>query len=388
MKFWLTNTVSRVLRFVRRYFILLATCSYLCAVVVMFKLNLPVPFVFVFLLSGVASLLLAIMVRGRARKLIAFNSSVLFFGLAAAEAVVAWQATAGQHEVVQSNAGFFAYDSDLGYRLSKNASVTETLYVEGQIAYESCYSTNHHGWRAVPAGEDSSENEFVFLGCSYTFGTGVNDDETFANQVCKRFPTGARAQLVAVAGFGPHHMLAIIENGEIKPLVKGDHPRFIYVCIPDHIRRCAGLAPWDRVGPQYVIRDDTVERDGNFNSGRVRGILSKFELLRCTREHLMGDGEVKLLAGVVNRMREAVKANYPDSTFHVVLWNNTAPAPPEVVQLRRHFKQYDLNVIDTTDYFPADEDHYFADWHPTPLAHQVVAKRLCQHFSRRDVVVP
>lgn len=378
--------VYSVRRWVRREWSFLTWLLALSAAVAVFWVGIPVPFAWIFLVTSVACLLPAVMCRYRSLRVIARNVAILLCGLAIAESFVSWRIKTLFDSVERSNSDFIKLDADLGYRLLRNARVTEARLFAGQPVYKADYSTDGFGWRTVPSSSDESETEFVFLGGNCAFGTGVNDDQTLANQLCELHPTKVRAQLCAVSGFGPHHILSLIEKREIRPLVNGSRAHFIYVCIPDHIRRCAGLAWWDRTGPRYVLRDNVVVRDGNLNSDAARRAFSKFELLRRAQELMLGDGAAEFLARVVDRMRELLGEQYPNSSFDVVLWDYglSGSDTSEVARLREHFQRLDLNVIEAADAVPSSRDYFFVDGHPNALAYQSLAQLLILHFEKPE----
>ena len=107
----------------------------------------------------------------------------------------------------------------------------------------------------------------MFFGDSYTFGIGVNDDETLPNVFS--ILSGMRVLNFGVRGYGPHHMLRLLER-DVPKKITSSFPRLIvYTAIEDHIARAAGRAAWDQNGPLYEIQNGHVHYVGSFSENKV-----------------------------------------------------------------------------------------------------------------------
>src|SRR5262245_8045495 len=72
-----------------------------------------------------------------------------------------------------------------------------------QVIYDVVYTTGADHFRAVPAA-DHPERCVLLFGDSFTFGEGVNDDETSAAQIIIKSKGKVTAKNFGVAGWGPH----------------------------------------------------------------------------------------------------------------------------------------------------------------------------------------
>jgi hypothetical protein len=94
----------------------------------------------------------------------------------------------------------------------------------------------------------------VFFGCSFTFGTGLNDADTqaFADSVDRK----VRVLNLGFQGYGPQHFLSELQSGIFDSVI-GPQPRvFVFLTSAVHADRSACKPYWVRYGPRYIIEND------------------------------------------------------------------------------------------------------------------------------------
>ena len=80
-----------------------------------------------------------------------------------------------------------------------------------------------------------------FFGDSFTYGEGVNDDETLPYLFEKLSGGRYRAYNLAFHGYGPQQMLRVIETGLLEKMVSDQRPLIVvYEALVQHIERAAG----------------------------------------------------------------------------------------------------------------------------------------------------
>lgn len=104
--------------------------------------------------------------------------------------------------------------------------------------FNSTFITTSTGKRFTPSSHDKVDKDIVFFGCSYTYGTGVNNNETVPYFVQTLIPN-SKTHNLAIPGYGPNEALESVLN--IDKLLKYDlplkNPIGIYVYFDDHINR-------------------------------------------------------------------------------------------------------------------------------------------------------
>lgn len=114
-------------------------------------------------------------------------------------------------------------DSTLGIRLKPG---TFTITLNNTVTFHATHQKN--GERNIPYKKNLSSPEIVFLGCSFTYGYGVDDSLSFPALIQRDRP-GWHIRNQAVVGYGSaQHLL------QIKQLVSGEHPpKSIVVCFSE-----------------------------------------------------------------------------------------------------------------------------------------------------------
>lgn len=90
----------------------------------------------------------------------------------------------------------------------------------------------------LPSGENYNTPSIVLMGCSFTYGSLLNDDETFSYQLSKY--TKKPIYNLGIRGGGPREMLYILRNKKwLNKLTKNNNNTeyIIYTYIYDHQRR-------------------------------------------------------------------------------------------------------------------------------------------------------
>jgi hypothetical protein len=134
-------------------------------------------------------------------------ASILIGGILAAEWVLGWQ----YQRIARSDRltpGLTVPDPKLGWKLTPGWRGTHAHH-----DFNAAYSINGIGFRGAdirfhPAGA----RKIAVVGDSFTFGTGVNDDEIFTHLLDGRAPQSERVYNFAVPGFSTDQELLLIER--------------------------------------------------------------------------------------------------------------------------------------------------------------------------------
>ena len=74
---------------------------------------------------------------------------------------------------------FSQKDELLGYKPRPNARMASKMKLKGREIYNVTYSTDAYSRRVTPVRAVGQADKFIlFFGCSFTFGAGVQNDET------------------------------------------------------------------------------------------------------------------------------------------------------------------------------------------------------------------
>jgi hypothetical protein len=222
---------------------------------------------------GLASFTLATVASRLRGPLVSFGTLALALALAETIAVVAARATESATGELYYAPSYRAPVSDLGRTASPGVHSSHHRSTAGDVIYDVTYAIGPDGFRVTPAApadgslEVNSFNslgvnsiEVNFFGCSFTFGEGVADDQTFPAYVQAALP-GSSAKNFGFHGYGVHHALAILTSdrntdGQVNFLLTG----------PWHAPRSACVPEWSAGHPKYRIGEGgVVERVGSCN---------------------------------------------------------------------------------------------------------------------------
>jgi hypothetical protein len=236
----------------------------------------------------------------------------------------------------------------------------------------------------------------VFFGDSYTFGEGVNDDETFPYQVGLK--TGGHYAIYnfAYSGYGPHQMLAALQDGRVERVVRCTPTHFIFFTSDFHIGRSAGLTPWDTHGPRFAIgADGKLFRNGNFDTeARARRGFALPEFVAAAldrsyawqrvfgRERVPSAGDFQnyfaIYLAIIRESERLTRERFPGSKFHVLLWD-ASDYPDRIATIEQDLRAAGIAFHELSPLAPDYRTNRLKyiigphEGHPNAWAHQLLA---------------
>jgi hypothetical protein len=259
--------------------------------------------------------------------------------------------------------GIFELDSTLGWVHKPNS--TGKHYVP--YGFKAKYHIDAEGNRVTKG--DYSLPKILFLGCSYTFGHGVQDDEVYVSLLAEKFPQYKVINGAAMA-YGPTQALLKTERELTN---RNDIRLVVYPFIGHHIKRSylrkewLDMLGWGRKNPHFEIKDGKLERLG----------LADPVKDGVTDETALAEKEKSLTAALIAAMWQTCEArNVPFVVVHL-------PDDQEV-----DFKNEILTAVDSSHFvdlrgiidFKANQIPM--DGHPNPAAHQAIAISLVPVIER------
>jgi len=290
----------------------------------------------------------------------------------------------------------------LGWAPANGRSFVERARFENKLLYQVKYTIDDHGLRIAPPSVDTQRrksNCLLFFGDSFTFGEGVKDDETMPYRVSEKTKRRYQAYNFAFLGYGPHHMLAQLQEGLVDAAIDCKPAVAVYQALPDHVSRAAGLEAWSQFGPKYAsAKDKLVLSKGRFEEEKPHGVLGRFRafhrnLPKDAKRYLeksamyrallfmhrpVNDDDIDVFLRIVDRSRQIIESRYTGASFHVVFWDFSGESPVEA-KIIDGLKQQGIPIHLISTILPEYRGHeerfkiHHADGHPNPLAHDLVA---------------
>jgi len=306
-------------------------------------------------------------------------------------------------------------DDLLGFRAARGVAQTESKSYKGKKLYDVVYTMDPNGLRVASAHPPSTKANLpcvLFFGGAYTFGWGLNDQETLPYRVSVRSGGKYRVYNLGFITHGAQQMLASLDHDLVSKEVEcapRDVKYVIYSAIPDHVRRAAGLRTIDHLhGPRYVLgADGAVSYQGQFGekqtlTQKIENQLAKSWLYR----KLVGgdaiyyrryrDADVALYVAIVNNARKRVTSLYPDAEFHVLLWENDDLDRSGALakKMLKGLRDAGLTVHRIDEILPGaaeDKPEYFLggwDPHPNAFADDRIAEFVVGHIFKQKIILP
>jgi len=176
----------------------------------------------------------------------------------------------------------------LGYRYKEGLSPMRSRLIEqetGKVIYDVTYSFNDNGLRKTFDKGANTSNTALFLGGSFTFGEGLDDNESLPSQFSQL--TGWKSINAGMHGYGSHQALQALRDNPTYSRITGGSgiDLVVYRVMNDHANRADGMSDWDKYGPCFNLTPrGVVEYQGTFSECKKR--LSISSALRNTLNFL------------------------------------------------------------------------------------------------------
>ncbi len=270
---------------------------------------------------------------------------------------------------------------------------SKRLLKNDEVLYDVVYTLNAHGNRITPAHAQATK-AVVFIGCSFTFGDGLQDNQTFPWRVSEKL--GAQYQVfnLGISAHGTHHALSRLQE-HMPHLAVYEQVYVFYTAIDDHTRRF-------KFGPRYEIQNNLAVRQGDYgpityfwNNTSWEPWLKKSYLFNKIKEPLMDylaplsdkDQRLALMQALIATMQNDVLQKSPSRHFTVLAW------PPHTFKTLAHLPK-NIHVLNVENWLPHFSQEEFTpdskyilrpgvDTHPTAYANELVSNALVNIIQER-----
>ncbi len=299
-----------------------------------------------------------------------------------------------------------------GLRLTDSIAVMVEGEKNATSIFDTVYTTDADSRRTTTGPKKIAKNTFVFLGCSFTWGSGVADHETFSS-VINRGVLSSNVLNLGIRGAGPHDMIDdLIENPQrLNGMVKGEGIA-VYTLIGDHIERalCQSscyideekltkfnsgypLKPERTSKTRYILKNGTLVNDGPFsNENSLAQAAKKLFFKSRLLTHLYFDWnsrwsqeELFQFAKIVERLKNEIQSRTGYEFYLAFFPDNEIEQDEELMvildELGIRYLEYSKLKFNITQKW--NSVHQF-DGHPTKLGHEAYARLLIHDLKRRS----
>lgn len=271
---------------------------------------------------------------------------------------------------------------------------------DGSVVYTAEYTIGEDGFRVTPQygwtalNADASSNARInFLGDSFTFGEGVNDNQTmeyYFGALAQKYGKPVLVKNYGVHGWGMHQALAILQSDlDTKAQLQ------FALTSPWHASRSACADFYSLGSPKYILQaDGLVKRNGYCRSfgwvehspKAIRGLITSSKIFNLIVDSLLTtsdqDQQIRLYLGILNTIqKELANKGQPfklgfikaDKSWFVGSYNNE--------KVFKAIQDMGIDVVDMT-LAPSNEaleKKYYIhelDKHPSPAGNEARAQIL------------
>jgi len=272
------------------------------------------------------------------------------------------------------------------------------LASDGELIYDVNYAIGSDGFRITPQFEWGSKRSFNFLGDSFTFGEGVQNQETMAYFVGDESQKAGKQVTVknfGMSGGGVHQALAILQSKA--PIDARTH---FVLTTPGHASSAACANLLAQGSPKYVLDTSReVVRDGYCRSfdwvehspKALRGLITSSNIFKLMQDSLFvisdQDKQIELYLGILSTTAKAIASRgenlvvgfiKADESWFIGSYDNE--------KIIAKIKGMGINLIDMTlskrnEDLPRSYYLHELDKHPTAAANLQRAKLLLNSLN-------
>ena len=290
-------------------------------------------------------------------------------------------------------------DDILGYAPGKGKAFTSIKFLGEKELYNVTYTIDIKGLRAGPQYKNKETTGCIlFFGDSFTFGEGLNDNETLPYIVGMKTRGKYTIYNFGFHGYGPHQMLSAVEHDVVDNIVECKPNYAIYQALVTHVDRAAGLSFWDQHGPRYILdADGSVKYRGHFDDDKtentikmkVRNQMEKSFIYKkyIDRVEPVSRAHIDLFIAIIDKTRRLLEERYPGLEFHIILWDKPV-IHRELIIRRLKEKTVPVYLIEKVlPGYPKNRTSYAVnppyENHPNALANERIADYIITHILKK-----
>jgi hypothetical protein len=275
-----------------------------------------------------------------------------------------------------------------------------------QLIYEVTYTTDQYGRRFTPVKnpqksslktfqKSSMQQYAIFMGASFAFGEGVQDDETLPAQFGKLL-SEYHPYNYGVMGYGPHQTLMQLklgQGGKLRSQVKESQGIGIYVFTNDHIQRAIGsmkmLNLVERSPYFFINKDGKLEQKENFSAGRpglnkIYSFLKEMKLIKLLDLDfpplLMGN-HYELTAKLFEQIKGLYEKEFGNDRFYVLFYPGFSKEKEKLIP---YLVSKKINYLDFPEIKFGPEHFIPVSRHPTSQAYSILAEHLAEAVKKLE----
>lgn len=284
-----------------------------------------------------------------------------------------------------ASGGYNERISGFGYRPNPGVYTSRKLTSEGDVIYDVVYTIGADGYRTDIQSTDFSA---YIYGGSFTFGEGLNDNETLSSYLFHNH--GISSKNVGIHGYGMHQALYNIEQGLVPQREKMVN---VLLTAPWHALRSSCKPTYASGTPKYELTEEGIQLNGVCAGGsfakRVLQRSNVFNLFASLIEevHVITDSDINLYIEIIKEIARHTEENnsnlviaYIDATNEQLAntrWSNDSI----IAELSNFATVLDVTLAETREELDPRFYIHELDMHPSAKANEYRAAIISSHLQ-------
>lgn len=252
------------------------------------------------------------------------------------------------------------------------------------------FKTDKYSRRLTPNPFKGADKYALFFGCSFTFGDGLNDNQTlpyFFQSFNKQF----RSYNYGFNTYTTTHMLAHLKRTGFYREINEKNGVAFYIFYNGHIERNIPSMSWGRSweGNYLVYQKNSIKKTGiikdeepikywAFKTAKEIAFLNLFQINYPLK---LRDENLEKTADIIEDAYHIYKKKFGNKNFIVLVY----PGSTLPLLIKQRLKTLNISIIDYADLFTLQQSEFWikGDGHPNEKANQRVAEVLGVNLRSR-----
>jgi hypothetical protein len=239
-----------------------------------------------------------------------------------------------------------------------------------------------------PAEEGKKDKYAVFFGCSFTYGDGVQNDQTMPYYF-QQYARSYRAYNYGFLAYSPLQTLALLQTKNIRTQIPDSSGFGVFTYINDHIDRAIPASRWVifQQGRFPNLNKNTLQTDGTYRQKqRIKyeilnwaGESNIWNYFRINLPKTHDDTHYQLIVDVIAESKKEFIRQFHHDKFYVIIF------PGQVIteSMKGMFQKANLKVYDYSKLFNLEKYMLENDpSHPKGIAYEMVMKQFYKDLEQ------
>lgn len=254
---------------------------------------------------------------------------------------------------------------------------------EDHYIFNVSFTTDKYSRRVTPNPFKGADKYALFFGCSFTFGDGLNDNQTLP-YFFQSFNRQFRSYNYGFNSYTTTHMLAHLNRPDFYREINEKKGVAFYIFYNGHIERNIPSLSWGRSweGNYLVYQKNSIKKTGiiknkepikywAFKTAKEIAFLNLFQINYPLK---LRDENLEKTADIIEDAYHIYTKKFGNNNFIVLVY----PGSTLPLLIKHRLNTLNISIIDYTDLFTLQQSEFWIkeDGHPNEKANQRVAEVL------------